>query len=86
MIPSRSAPDTVVPWSALDILSSYITSGQLAEIVYRDTSGQICTVHDTIKDLYSRAGHDYVLLGRGVMVGIDHIITLDGQRLCRAAY
>lgn len=61
------------------LLREYLTSSRLAEIVYRDDSGQIQTTHDVIRDLFSRAGQEFVLLGRGQMVRLDHVLTLDGR-------
>jgi Rho-binding antiterminator len=29
--------------------------------------------------LFSRAGRDFVFLGRGQMVRLDHVLTLDGH-------
>ena len=81
-----NAPSAAVHWSVQDMLSEYLTSGRLAEVVYRDSAGQICMVHDVIRDLFRRAGHDFILLGRGNMVGIDHVITLDGRQLSVSHY
>lgn len=80
------APLAAVHWSVRDMLCEYLTSGRLAEVVYRDSAGQVCVVHDVIRDLFSRAGSDFILLGRGNMVGIDHVITLDGQLLSVSYY
>ena len=60
-------------------LREYLTSARLAEIVYRDDAGQIRTTHDIIRDLFSRAGQEFVFLGRGHMVRLDHVLTLDGR-------
>lgn len=79
-------PQAAVHWSVQAMLSEYLTSGRLAEVVYRDSAGQVCTVHDVIRALFSRAGHDFILLGRGNMVGIDHVITLDGRLLSVSHY
>jgi Rho-binding antiterminator len=61
------------------LLSEYQASARLAEIVYRDDSGQIQTTHDMIRDLFNRAGQDFVCLSRGQMLRLDHVLTLDGQ-------
>lgn len=61
------------------LLREYLTSSRLAEVVYRDDAGQICTTHDVIRDLFSRAGQEFVFLGRGHMVRLDHVLTLDGK-------
>ena len=64
--------------SVQDMLRDYVMTDRLAEVVYRDSAGQICLVHDTIRDLLSRAGQDFVLLGRGQLIGLDHLLTVDG--------
>lgn len=61
------------------LLREYLTSCRLAEIVYRDDAGQIQTTHDLIRDLFSRAGQDFVYLSRGQMLRLDHVLTLDGH-------
>jgi len=76
-----NAPTAAVHWSVQGLLREYLMSGRLAEVVYRDSAGQIQMVHDFIRDLFSRAGHDYILLGRGSMISLDHVITLDGRVL-----
>lgn len=66
------------------ILREYLTSSRLAEIVYRDDAGQIQITHDVIRDLFSRAGQEFVFLGRGQMVRLDHVLTLDGTAVATA--
>ena len=68
-------------YSAQGMLREHLTSGRLTEVVYRDSAGQLCLVHDVIRDLFSRAGQDFLLLGRGTMLPFDHVITIDGQLL-----
>lgn len=62
-----------------NLLREYLTSSTLAEIVYRDDAGQVQTIHDVIRDLFSRAGQEFVFLGRGHTVRLDHILTIDGR-------
>lgn len=69
----------VAHWSVQDMLREYLTSGRMAEVVYRDGAGQIRIAHDIIREVFSRAGKDFILLGRGEMVGVDHVITIDGR-------
>jgi len=69
----------VAHWSVQDMLREYLTTGRMAEVVYRDGAGQVCIAHDIIRDIFSRAGKDFILLGRGEMVGVDHVITIDGR-------
>lgn len=70
-------------WTASSLMREYIATARLAEIVYRDASGQVVTVHDTLRDLFCRAGRDFVLLGQGVMLAVDHVITLDGKAIAQ---
>jgi Rho-binding antiterminator len=70
---------TAVPCEIQTLLHEYVTSSRLAEIVYRDDAGQIQTTHDVIRDLFSRAGQDFIHLGRGQMLRLDHVLTLDGH-------
>ncbi|WP_417566392.1 hypothetical protein [Marinobacter sp.] len=72
-------------YSVQGMLREYLGSGQLTEVVYRDSAGQICTVHDVIRDLCSRAGQDFLLLGRGTMLPFDHVITINGRLLADTA-
>ncbi len=76
-----NAPSAAMHMSVHGMLREYLSSGRLAEVVYRDSAGQIQMVHDVVRDLFSRAGHDYVLLGRGNMISLDHVITWDGRVL-----
>lgn len=62
-------------------LRQYLQSGQLVELVYRDESGQIQTVHDVVRELFTRAGEDFLLSGRGKLIRLDHLLLLDGQPL-----
>ena len=72
-------------YSVQGIIREYLSSGRLTEVVYRDSAGQICLVHDVIRDLFSRAGQDFLLLGRRTMLPFDHVITIDGQLLSDSA-
>lgn len=63
------------------MLREYLHSGRLTEIVYRDSAGQISMVHDVIRDIFSRAGQDFLLLGRGTMLPFDHIFSINGHSL-----
>lgn len=75
-LPNASLANTHA--SVQGMLRDYVMNSRLAEVVYRDSAGQICLVHDTIRDLLSRAGQDFVLLGRGQLVALDHLLTVDG--------
>ncbi len=45
--------------------------------------GQVCVVHGVIREVLSRAGRDFVVLGKGQVVSADHIIMIDGERLTK---
>tara|TARA_R100000935_G_C2823943_1_gene161262 strand:- start:771 stop:1154 length:384 start_codon:yes stop_codon:yes gene_type:complete len=68
----------------LDRLREYEFKAQLVEVVYRDGAGQICTVHDVVRDIFSRAGQDFILLGRGTMLPFDRVLMLEGQPISSA--
>ena len=70
---------SATPGQILDRLREYEFKAQLVEVVYRDSAGQICTVHDVVRDIFSRAGQDFILLGRGTMLPFDRVLMLDGQ-------
>jgi hypothetical protein len=82
MSASNPSP-AIISWSVQERLREYVRSRQLAEIVYRDPAGQICVVHEVIRDLLSRAGHDFLVLGKSKVVGVEHVIMVDGQRLTK---
>lgn len=63
------------------ILSGYQQSGQLIELVYRDEAGQVQTIHEVVRDLFSRAGEDFMLTGRGKLVRLDHLLLVNGVPL-----
>jgi Rho-binding antiterminator len=75
----NTAQDEPAGWSASALMSEYIATGRLAEVVFLDPSGQVITVHDRLRDLFCRAGRDFLLLTQGLMLPADHIITLDGR-------
>jgi|GEM_PF-502533 len=74
---------SATPGQILDRLRQYEFKAQLVEVVYRDGAGQICTVHDVVRDIFSRAGQDFILLGRGTMLPFDRVLMLEGQPISR---
>lgn len=76
---SSNLQGAIAHWSIRDMLREYLSSARLAEIVYRDGAGQVCVAHDVIRDLFSRAGKDFILLGRGELLCLDHVMTIDGR-------
>lgn len=73
--------ETTGDWSVQEMFSEYVASARLAEVVYRDAAGQVVVVHDVIRDFFCRAGRDFMLLGRGRMLSLDHVIMVDGRQL-----
>lgn len=82
MSASNPSPATV-SWSVQKMLREYVGSQRIAEIVYQNPAGQVCEVHEVIRDLLSRAGHDFLVLGTGKVVGAEHVIMIDGQWLTK---
>lgn len=82
MSASNPSPATV-SWSVQNMLREYVGSQRIAEIVYQNPAGQVCEVHEVIRDLLSRAGHDFLVLGTGKVVGAEHVIMIDGQWLTK---
>jgi Rho-binding antiterminator len=80
MTASNASP-SAAPGEILNRLRGYVSSAQLLEVVYRDSAGQICTVHDVVRDIFSRAGQDFIFLGRGTMLPFDRVLMLDGQQV-----
>jgi len=83
-----TAPNTsfsAAPGEVLERLREYVSSAQLLEVVYRDGAGQVCMAHDVVRDVFSRAGQDFILLGRGIMLPFDRVLMLDGQRISGVA-
>ncbi|AXS82696.1 MULTISPECIES: hypothetical protein [Marinobacter] len=78
-------PSTTASYAVQAMLREYLGSGKLIEVAYRDSAGQICLVHDVIRELCSRAGQDFLLLGRGTMLPFDHLITINGRSLSDCA-
>lgn len=60
-------------------LTRFITEAHIVEVVFRDESGQVQTVHDVIRDLFLRAGEEFLLLGRGQLVRLDHVFLVNGE-------
>lgn len=63
------------------LLARMVSSGEIAEIFYRDEAGQVQQVHDVIRDLFVRAGESFVLMQRRQLIRLDHILSIDGQPL-----
>ncbi len=59
-------------------LTKLCSNGVVIEVAYRDGANRIQFVHDVVKDLFHRAGEDFVLLGRGQLVRLDRIMMIDG--------
>ncbi|MFL1454767.1 hypothetical protein ACJO5Y_10020 [Marinobacter sp. GN3S48] len=76
-----SSASPSVHWSVHQFLREHLSSARLLEIVYRDDAGQVQIVHDVIRDLFSRAGREFVLIGRGQMLRLDHVVMVDGVEI-----
>jgi Rho-binding antiterminator len=74
--------DALAHWTVQDMLRQCLISGRMVEVVYRDSAGQVCIAHDVIRDLFNRAGRDFILLGRGALLSLDHVLTIDGLPPC----
>lgn len=79
---SNLSPATM-PWTLQQRLREYSRATKLVEIIYQDPNGEVCVIHEVIRDVLSRAGRDFVVLGKGQMVSADHIIMIDGERLTK---
>lgn len=62
-----------------DVLLELATFHRVVEIIFRDESGQIQTFHDQIKDVFTRAGEEFMLIGRGQLIRLDHLIMVEGK-------
>lgn len=76
-----SSTQQSVHWSIHEFLRGHLFSSRILEIVYRDDAGQVQIVHDVIRDLFSRAGQEFVLIGRGQMLRLDHVVMVDGMEI-----
>lgn len=77
--PSRE----VISWSAQEWIRDYIRTRRQAEIVYQDPSGQMMIVHEVLHDIFSRAGHDFLVLGTGKVLGVERVLLIDGKELTK---
>ena len=55
MSAATPSPETV-SLPVREMLVEYVQGRRLAEIIYQDTNGQVCLVHENIRDVLSRAG------------------------------
>ncbi|HLV77440.1 MAG TPA: hypothetical protein VKY53_05890 [Marinobacter sp.] len=72
-----------IPLPIREMLVEYVRYSTLTEIIYRDTNGQMCAVHEIIRDVFSRAGHDFLVLGSGKVLGAEHVIMISGKWLTK---
>lgn len=66
------------------LLARLVSVGDINEVVFRDEAGQVHQTHDVIRDLFVRAGESFLLLGRGQLVRLDHVFSINGQPVGRA--
>lgn len=76
-----ASSDAIARTSVRELLVRYIHQQRVVEVVFRDSAGQIQTVHARVRDLFTRPGGDFLLLGQSLLIGLDHILTLDGYRI-----
>lgn len=62
------------------LLTQVLMSQDVVEVVFRNEAGQIQHYHDVIRDLFNRAGEEFLLLGRGQLVRLDHVLMINGYR------
>ena len=60
-----------------DILLHYATKGKYAKVNYYDEFGGIRTEMSVIKDVYTQAGEEFMLLANGYKIRLDKLIALD---------
>ncbi|RMJ04118.1 hypothetical protein DOQ08_01438 [Marinobacter litoralis] len=80
---TTNASREVISWSAQEWIREYIRTKRQAEIVYQDPSGQMMIVHEVLHDILSRAGHDFLVLGTGKVLGVERVLLIDGKELTK---
>ncbi|QBM16182.1 hypothetical protein MARI_02620 [Marinobacter sp. JH2] len=73
----------VISCSAQEWIREYIRTERRAEIIYRHPSGQMMIVHEVLHDILSRAGHDFLVLGTGKVLGVERVLMIDGRELTK---
>ncbi|WP_323751352.1 hypothetical protein [Marinobacter sp.] len=73
----------VISWRVQEWLREYIRTKRQAEIIYKHPSGQVMVVHEILQDILSRAGHDFLVLGTGKVLGVERVLLIDGQELTK---
>ncbi|WP_339806992.1 hypothetical protein [uncultured Marinobacter sp.] len=74
-------PRAALHHSLQDLLTRHVHQRDMVEIVFRDPSGQIQTLHSRIRDLFVRPGGNFIALECGQLVPADHVILLNGYPL-----
>ncbi len=64
-----------------DRLLAFATTGDLVNIRFRNTSGNEDQVKDIIEDVFTKEKAEYLQLKRGMIIRLDHLITVDDQSL-----
>ena len=62
-----------------DILLEKATFRKRCTIVYHDAAQQPLQVEAIIKDVYTQAGAEYMLLDNQQIIRLDYIVSVDGQ-------
>ena len=78
-----SDPADYVPISCSfhDRLEALATLRRRARIRFRDRDGVLHDREATVKDVCSRDGAEYLSIGTGEVVRLDHLVEVDGARL-----
>lgn len=74
------------PYSPIDCefhdrLEAAATLRRIAELQFRDEHGRPRTVHARIRNVFARAGAEYLELDTGECIRLDRLLAIDGSRL-----
>ncbi|MFA6541806.1 MAG: hypothetical protein WCT99_09415 [Bacteroidota bacterium] len=77
---AESLPYQKISCSFYDQLEALATKRTLCMILFRDNE-QEETAEGTIVDLFSRDGAEYLKLDKGLIIRLDHLISVNGVPL-----
>jgi Rho-binding antiterminator len=69
-----------------DVLLDRATRRQPVEIVYRNVDGQERTTTSIIKDVFTEAGEEFMLLDNEIQIRLDFLVRVDEERLADNNY
>ena len=64
-----------------DLLEAIAVTRQPTQIRFRAAGGEPQQRPASIRDVFSRAGAEYLSIGTGEIVRLDHLIEVDGSKL-----